>query len=267
MNSIEAKNEFISFNKEMQKQLIIVMANNPVVDFNNAVSLAIQKLDNQFRLCEEGNLSDDELSNCIVYFHGDLSYKFPKTNEEKIDHNLNFIKFSGKFNELTGKECLVNQEISDNKKEVFLKDDKLWITDQLIDSGKAYYILKTYAEIVIENEKSLGINNLLFLLLNTFYRENIKIFDKNNKKFDVDINIPKIIYYSEDEVRYLLYNKAYNYFKLILNAFVNKFLSLNDLIDIMNNDTKNINLDNETLQKVINDINNDNIPDFPYYFL
>lgn len=262
MNKEEVKLEFIKFDEEKQERLIKIMSNNPLVDFENAVLLTIQNLENQFKELNDGNLNDYIKSNKIHYFNGKECYDFIKTDNQKLSNKLHFTDFTKKWENETHIEIYVNSEVDDNKKNVFYNDNKLWISDMITDEAKAYYILKSYTDKVIENENSLGIYSLVYLLINNFYKEQLSKF---NNSFQ--IKIPKVILYSEDEVRYNLYYKAFDYYYKIIQVFIDKFLKLNDLIDIMNNNYTKNELTEDILKNVIRDINENNINDFPYYFI
>lgn len=252
---------FIKFDVEMQNKLLYIMALNPIIDFENAILLTLQDLRGTFRKYKENDIID--IKNIIKYYNKNRIYDFVRDDKIYIDNKLNFTKFAKIWEQQTKMKCYVNREVDDSKKEVFIIDNILWVSDLINDKGKAYYVLKTYTENLIKKENSLGIVNLIFLLINCFYKEEIKDFDKNYKKINTEITIPKIIYYSDDDIRYEYYKKTFEYYKEILMTFTKKFIPLNTLIDIINNDLSNIHIENN---EIIKDIQNNNIPDFPYYF-
>lgn len=253
MNNLEIKKRFYEFNSDDFKALIKVICNNPLIDLINAIYFVIQGVDCQFKSIEDDVLDDYKDSNKINYIRNLDSYEFVKTNKVFINNDIKLTDAIDNFTKETNIKVLVNNEADGSQKDAFIKDNVLWLSSFLKTNEKIHNIIKMYATILISGETNLSIKTILSLMIDYFFK-------------GTNIIIPKILLLSDKEEIYDSLTKSFRYYKRIIHVFIRRFLDFNDLIDIMNENTQNLNIDKDLLNNVIKDIENDNLIDFPYYF-
>lgn len=258
MNNIMQK--FNNYDKEQLKSIIKIYVNNPLLDLINCVHL----YESGFK-DDEKMVKYDKTDNKVIYIYIDYDdlykyYHFSKEKFIKEDIKLNFNEIKYKFYNET-KICVeINKEIDFLKKDSFIKDNVLYISNILSEDEQCLYIINEYIDIICSEYNSIGVQQLSKLMIMYYYRGK-------------EIDVPQILANSFELNRLYVFSLAFGVFYKTITIFDRRFLKLNHLIKIdITEDITKLNILKEiygmdTISQVKKDILNDNLQDYPYYYM
>lgn len=250
---------FMSYKKEKLIDLIKVYINNPILNLANTIFAVEQGVQVDEKLIKYKNDG-----NPIIYQFGvDIEkiryYNLSKDKKmKKKDFDFEDIKY--RFNNITNIKVEINNQVDDTQKEVFIKEKTLYISNLVPKEKYVYIIVREYADIVAKECNNVGAKQLLNIMLEYYY------YNKN-------IDLPPIIVNSYEINRIILFSEAFVLFYLIVINFEKPFLKFDDLIKI--DTAENVNaiedlnivLDPEIINKIKQNVQDENIPDYPIYYL
>lgn len=251
---------FNSYSEEQLIELTKVYINNRNLDFKNTINLYNQGLN-----IDEKLIRYDENKGKLVYIFGNdideikyYNFSKEKNNEKGKELKLNEVKYI--FFTQTNIKIYINKEIDIQKKEAFIKDNTLYLSDFLSENEQILAIINEYANQIFNNINSLGAALLCRKMINYYYA---------NK----EIEFSKMISTTIDNNKLAIFFLAYDVFFKILNIFEEKVVRIEDLLRIASSlnlsDINGLcdNYSDEEIKKIKNDIMNNNMPHFPYYCL
>lgn len=251
---------FESLQNEDLAKIIKLYINNPFIDLFNSILLFNENMNESEKLIKYNEAINEHN---YVYLTNDGKVKEIKLSSvvfEKESEVINFKETSYIFNKITNIEVKLNKEIDINKKDKFIKDNILYVSDIISKENRSLLIIKEYASILLKEIGNIGVLQLVYAMLDYKY---------DNK----EIVLPKIITNESVEGKKNILNISFLIFYKIISSFSKRFLRLNDLIEIdnINNiqeiEQLNIDLSKEEILRIKNDINSGNLQDYPYYYL
>ena len=247
-----------NYNKEELEKIIKIYINNPYINLLNTIYLNYQGLkDNEILIKKR----DNDESNVVIYIYSsndDIKYyEFSKKELELIRKDLSFNNISYKFYKETNIKVKINNEIDYQKKDYFINNNILYISDMIEPTNQCLCILYQYIEYLTLKLNSIGTQKLLKIMIDYFF-------------INKEIDLPKIIVNTYEISRIIMFDNAFDIFYKIINKFYKRFVKLNELLYIdLNSDYGNLNdiYSIDELNKIKNDITSDNLIDYPYYYL
>lgn len=257
---IDIMEKFNNYDKEQLKSIIKIYINNPIIDLINTIYFYEQDLKD-----DEKIIKYDGTENKVIYIfaENEEKVKYYNFSKEKVAYdkkslNLNEIKY--KFYNQTKISVEINKDPDFLKKDGFIKDDKLYISNMLSEENQCLLVIYEYIDILCKDYNSIGVKTLCKEMIYYHYtREEIKL--------------SQVIYNSFEINRLFIFSVAFAIYYKVITTFDKKFLKLNHLIkidtteDITKLDVLNEMYGIEEINKIKEDILNDNISEYPYYYL
>ncbi len=246
--------EFNNYDKEKLIKLVKIYINNPYLDLKNTIYLFEQGLSEYERLVK---YSTDKGK--LVYIYGKTIeeiryYNFCKENISENHNILNLTAIKENFTKATGIAIKTNTEVDIDKKDSFIKDNILYISDLISENKQILLILNEYIDIISKVYSNIGSIQLAKMMISHYV---------NN----TDIDLPLLVYKSFDIERILVFTLAFEMHYRVMFVFVNRIVKLNDILNINLGKESEYNYLDEEILKIKNDIKNDNMPNYPYYYL
>jgi len=241
-------------------KIVKIYINNPFIDLLNAILLFKNGLSENEKL-----IRYDEMINKYVYMflnknNETLELFLSSTAMNKKVISLDYKEVCYIFKNLANIEVKLNKEIDISKKDKFIKNNTLYISNTLTIEKRCLLIIKEYVSILLKEFNNIGVLQLVDTMID---------YSFDNK----EIEFTKIVTLETIDNKINMLNIAFSVYYEIITNFTKKFLKLNNLLEIDNakNDTEisnlELNISKEKILEIKNNINNGNLPDYPYYYL
>lgn len=252
--------KFNNYDKEQLKSIIKIYINSPLIDLINAIYLYENGLKADEKLAKY-----DGTENKVIYIYAENEenikyYSFSKEKVVNEKKTLNFNEIKYKFYNQTKINVKINNDPDFLKKDSFVKDNTLYLSNMLSEENQSLLVIYEYIDILCKDYNSIGVKTLCKEMIHYHYtREEIKL--------------SQVIYNSFEINRLFIFSVAFAIYYKVITTFDKKFLKLNHLIkidateDITKLDVLNEMYGIEAINKIKEDILNDNIPVYPYYYL
>lgn len=251
--------KFNNYDKEQLKSIIKIYINNPIIDLINTIYFYEQDLKD-----DEKIIKYDGTENKVIYIfaENEENIKYYNFSKEKVANEkkpLNFNEIKYKFYNQTKINVKINNDPDFLKKDSFVKDNTLYLSNMLSEENQSLLVIYEYIDILCKDYNSIGVKTLCKEMIHYYYtREGIEL--------------SRIIYNSFEIGRLFIFSLAFAIFYKVITTIDKKFLKFNHLIkidtteDITKLDVLNEMYGIEVINKIKENILNDNISEYPYYY-
>lgn len=257
---IDIIQKFNKYDKAQLELIIEIYINNPIIDFINVIYLYEKGFKEDEKIIKYDNTDNKVI---YVYIENDKIIRYYNFSKEKIENEktkLNFNEIKYKFYNHTKISVEINKESDYLKKDGFMKDNILYISNMLSEENQCLTIIYEYIDILSKEYNSIGINTLCKEMIKYHY----------TKK---EIELSQIVYNSFEINRLFIFSIAFYLYYKTITVFDRVFLKLNHLIKIdITEDVTSLSILNELygkerVNKIKEDILNNNLSDYPYYYI
>ena len=252
--------KFNNYDKEQLKSIIKIYINNPIIDLINTIYLY-----------ENGFKDDEKLAkyngteNKVIYIFAENEenikyYNFSKEKVANEKKTLNFNEIKYKFYNQTKINVKINNDPDFLKKDSFVKDNTLYLSNMLSEENQSLIVIYEYIDILCKDYNSIGVKTLCKEMIHYYYTRE-------------EIDLSPVIYNSYEISRLFIFSVAFGVYYKVITSIGKQFIKLNHLIKIdITEDTNKLKELNaiygtEVINKIKENILNDNILEYPYYYL